>query len=72
MADVIRKLLDPFYNFLSEEYRVMKQNYQDNKEKGVRTYNKIISYISVLILFYFLKEIIVWLAYKFDKLLKNS
>ena len=72
MAEVIRKLLDPFYNFLSSEYRIVKQNYQDKKEKGIRTYNKIISYISVLILFYFLKEIIAWLAYKFDKLLKNS
>jgi hypothetical protein len=72
MEEVIRKLLDPFYNFLSSEYQIVKQNYQDKKEKGIRTYNKIISYISVLILFYFLKEIIAWLAYKFDKLLKSS
>ena len=72
MKEVIRELLDPFYNFLSSEYLILKQNYQDNKEKSIRTYNKIISYISVLILIYFIKEIIVWLAYKFDKLLKNS
>ena len=72
MKEVIRELLDPFYHFLSEEYLILKQNYQDNKDKGIRTYNKIISYISILILVYFLKEIILGLLHKFDNLLKNN
>jgi len=72
MAEVIRKLLDPLYNFLSSEYLFFKQNYQNNKDKGIRTYNKIISYLSILLLVYFLKEIIFGLLHKFDNLLKNN
>jgi hypothetical protein len=72
MKEVILKLLVPFYNFLSEEYIFFKQKYQDNKDKGIRTYNKIISYISILLLVYFLKEIIFGLLHKFDNLLKNN
>jgi hypothetical protein len=71
MAEVIRKLLDPFYNFLSDEYLFFKQKYQDNKEKGIRTYNKIISYLSILLLVYLFKEIVLGLLHKFDKLLKG-
>jgi hypothetical protein len=71
MAEVIRKLLDPFYNFLSDEYLFFKQKYQDNKEKGIRTYDKIISYLSILLLVYLFKEIIFGLLHKFDKLLKG-
>ena len=59
-------------DFLSSEYLILKQKYQDNKEKGIRTYNKIISYISILILVYFFKEIILGLLHKFDNLLKNN
>ena len=72
MAEVIRKLLDPFYNFLSEEYSVLKQKYQDNKDISKRTYDKLISYLSILLLVYFLKEIIFGLINKFDNLLKNN
>jgi len=71
MEEVIRKLLDPFYNFLSSEYLTLKQNYQDNKDITQRTYDKIISYLSILLFVYFLKEIILWLTFKFDKLLKG-
>ena len=71
MAEVIRKLLDPFYNFLSEEYSVLKQKYQDNKDISKRTYDKLISYLSIFLLVYFLKEIIFGLLHKFDKLLKG-
>ena len=71
MAEVIRKLLDPFYNFLSSEYLTLKQKYQDNKERSQQTYNKFISYLSILLFVYFLKEIILWLTFKFDKLLKG-
>jgi hypothetical protein len=71
MAEVIRKLLDPFYNFLSEEYSVLKQKYQDNKDISKRTYDKLISYLSIFLLVYFLKEIVLGLLHKFDKLLKG-
>jgi hypothetical protein len=71
MTEVIRKLLDPFYNFLSEEYSVLKQEYQDNKDISKRTYDKLISYLSILLLVYFLKEIVLGLLHKFDKLLKG-
>ena len=71
MAEVIRKLLDPFYNFLSEEYLFFKQKYQDNKDISQRTYDKIISYLSILLLVYLFKEIIFGLLHKFDKLLKG-
>jgi len=71
MEEVIRKLLDPFYNFLSSEYLTLKQKYQDNKERSQQTYNKFISYLSILLFVYFLKEIILWLTFKFDKLLKG-
>jgi hypothetical protein len=71
MEEVIRKLLDPFYNFLSSEYLTLKQKYQDNKGRSQQTYNKFISYLSIFLLVYFLKEIIFWLASKFDKLLTN-
>ena len=70
MKEVILKLLVPFYNFLSEEYIFFKQKYQDNKDISKRTYDKIISYLSILLLVYFLKEIIFGLLHKFDNLLK--
>lgn len=71
MKEVILKLLDPFYNFFSEEYLFFKQKYQDNKDISKRTYNKLISYLSIFILVYFFKEIIFGLINKFDKLLKG-
>ena len=71
MAEVLRKLLDPFYNFLSEEYLALKQKYQDNKDISKRTYDKLISYLSILLLVYLFKEIIFGLINKFDKLLKG-
>lgn len=70
MKEVIRKLLDSFYDFLTKEYIFFKQKYQDNKDISQRTYNKIISYLSILLLVYFLKGIIFGLLHKFDNLLK--
>ena len=71
MKEVILKLLVLFYNFLSEEYIFFKQKYQDNKDISKRTYDKLISYLSIFLLVYFLKEIVLGLLHKFDKLLKG-
>ena len=58
MTEIIRILLDPFYNFLSTEYLLLKQIYQEKKNETLTIYNKIIYYMTIFIFIYFLKIIL--------------
>lgn len=76
------KYIDEIVNFIKDFLEIILYQYNkyrndfitktDKAKKDVkRTVDKYISLIIVLILLYFLKEFLMWLLGKFDKLLKG-
>ena len=76
--DIINEIKSSLYLLFSQfkEYeREYKNDFNTNTDKAKRdikiTFDKYTSLIIVLILLYFLKDFLMWLLVKFDKLLKD-
>jgi len=71
----IKNSLNLLFSQFKEYERKYKNDFNDITNKAKldinNTFNKYTSLLIVLILLYFLKDIILWLLLKFDKLLKG-
>lgn len=73
--DEITNFIKDFLEIIFYQYNEYRNDFNTNTDKAKRdikiTFDKYTSLIIVLILLYFLKDFLMWLLIKFDKLLKD-
>ena len=73
--DEITNFIKDFLEIILYQYNEYRNDFNTNTDKAKRdikiTFDKYTSLIIVLILLYFLKDFLMWLLVKFDKLLKD-
>lgn len=73
--DEIIKFIKDFLEIIIYQYNHYEKKFKNEKNKAKKdiknTVDKYTSLIIVLILLYFLKDFLMWLLVKFDKLLKD-
>jgi hypothetical protein len=74
-VDEITNFIKDFLEIILYQYNEYRNDFNSNTDKAKRdikiTFDKYTSLIIVLILLYFLKDFLMWLLVKFDKLLKD-
>jgi gas vesicle protein len=74
-VDEITNFIKDFLEIILYQYNEYRNDFNSNTDKVKRdiknTFDKYTSLIIVLILLYFLKDFLMWLLVKFDKLLKD-